>query len=270
MGATEEDWREGEEEEMSGNGYQKLAKPAVAYGIDIGVYRHRRDGRVRANTTFAWARASSAVELIREEHDGESEFRFVGEYHTGRDIRDLAQAIDHDFQTGQRIAIGMEAPMWQPAATAIPIGAFDLFPLRLAQERGFAWYLQSGAAALARAITTGRLLFSLLRGFADEINCSTDPSAEAKVELFEGFVVDRWKLPAGQDLADGPHAWDALTAAVAYHYARRDRSAIIHSAGEFQDALVSHWKTILRVSGWNGELCAHDCMVVGFDSQDGR
>lgn len=243
--------------------------PEISYGIDIGTYRHRGDGILRANTTFAWARAESNVRLLRVPPQDGHEFRFEGDFVVGRDIRVLATLIQADILGGRRIAIGIEAPMWQPGPTEIPDGAFDLFPIRFQHEIGFAWYLQSGASALARAISTGRLLFSLLNDPPADLRCSTIPSPLANVELFEGFVAGRWKLNAAEELPEGPHAWDALTAAVAFHYARRGEIAMIHPAGSFNGPVISHWHTICQLSNLNGDSCRRDCMVVGFDSEGG-
>ena len=239
--------------------------PAIAYGIDIGVYRHRADGTLRSRNTFAWARAESTVRLCPVRREKAAEFCFEGSYRVGRDIRELTKAIKQDLNREERIAIGIEAPMWQPAPVTVPEGAFDLFPIRFPQEQGFAWYLQSGASALARALSTGRLLFSLLDVPHERLRCSTIASADSNVELFEGFVVDRWKLDAAEQLAQGPHAWDALTAAVAFHYSKCDQG-LIHRAASYEGTVMSHWQTILQSSGFDGTFCSSDCTVVGFDS----
>ncbi len=139
-------------------------EPYIAYGIDVGMYQHGSKGRVNSKTTFAWARVAPGIELHCDEN-GECAFE-GGEITQGRDIRELASLLSRDIQESVRsklrVAIGMEAPMWQPTPRRLPEGAFDLFPLRFEQESGYWWYLQSGASATVRALSLGRLLFSLL------------------------------------------------------------------------------------------------------------
>lgn len=254
-------------------------QPAIAYGIDIGVYRHGRRGKVLQSTTFAWARADEAVLLTFDRAVESPAFRFSGQPSTGNDIRGLVEAIRHDFNTDCQLAIGIEAPMWQPAPNAVPSGSFDLFESRFPQEQGFGWYLQSGAAALAKAITTGRLLFSLIRAELRNETCTTrlqDPPDSAKVILFEGFVVDRWKLPSHVGFESDQHAWDALTTAVAFHCSAEWRedcprpSSLIHRAGTHSAPVISHWKTVLDNCDLSSSDCEADCAVLGFDSTDAR
>jgi hypothetical protein len=90
--------------------------------------------------------------------------------------------------------------------------------------------------------------------------------------LFEGFVVDRWKLPGEAAFSDGAHAWDALTTAVGFHYAKRGIEeerllSLIHEAGRCKIPTISHWETILNSLKLDVSRCKSDCMVVGFDSQ---
>jgi len=114
----------------------------VAYGIDAGMYEHGIKGAVNSNTTFAWARVTHGVELHRDDN-GDCSFEGA-DITFGRDIRDLAKRLSHDIReslrNNLRVAIGMEAPMWQPTPQRLPQGAFDLFPLRFAHESGFWWY----------------------------------------------------------------------------------------------------------------------------------
>ena len=245
--------------------------PKVAYGIDIGVYRHGVNGTVLASTTFAWARAESSVTLTFPTQGDEQIFSFDGSYTSGRDIRDLAKAITRDLRSEMKIAIGVEAPMWQPAPTEVPSSTFDLLPIRFPQEKGFAWYLQSGAAALVKALSTGRLLFSLLDLPSKDIRCAIGSSEKSIIELFEGFVVDRWKLPGEAAFGDGAHAWDALTTAVGLHYAKHrieedQLLSLIHKASGCRTPVISHWETVLKSLDFDSSECKSDCMVVGFES----
>src|SRR5690606_14658582 len=134
------------------------ARATISYGMDIGIYRLGRQGQVLASTTFAWARNEGSSSLVYEK----AAYRARGEIVGGSDARELATRIRQDITAGHRVAIGIEAPMWQPSPIAVDGTSFDLFPLRFETERGYAWYLQSGASALARALSTGRLVLSLV------------------------------------------------------------------------------------------------------------
>jgi hypothetical protein len=246
--------------------------PYVTYGIDVGMYEHGTKGAVNSNTTFAWARVTHGVELL---HDDNGDFSFEGaEIQFGRDIRDLAKLLSQDIRESirskLRVAIGIEAPMWQPTPQRLPQGAFDLFPLRFDNESGFWWYLQSGASATVRALSIGRLLFSLLDIPRELTQCVTGPTHAGCIELFEGFVAGDWKLP--RDIAKHPnqHCWDAVTTAAAFQIAIKsgeNSSLILHRATSYEGSLISHWKTIVGASGLYTKYCDTDCMIVGIDSR---
>lgn len=246
--------------------------PTIAYGIDIGVYYHGLKGQVLADTTFAWARADSSVKLIFDE--ASSKFSFDGDSITGRDIRTLQTAIRNDLSLGSSIAIGIEAPMWQPAPRHVPQGAFELFEPRFAEEQDYRWYLQSGAAATVKALSIGSLLFSGFTDLVQIVSCSTTANASNRIRLFEGFVAGRWKLPHDATVADGEHAWDALTTAVAFHWGSSANNeirsaALIHESGSCRHEVISHWRTVVEDVGMDSSQCKTDCMIVGFDSEDG-
>lgn len=247
-------------------------QPYVAYGIDVGMYEHGTKGTVNSNTTFAWARVTHGVELHRDDN---GDYSFEGaDIVFGQDIRELAKLLSHDIRESIssrcRVAIGMEAPMWQPTPRRLPPGAFDLFPLRFAQEAGYWWYLQSGASATVRALSIGRLLFSLLDIPRELTQFATLPTRSSGIELFEGFVAGDWKLP--RDIAKHPnqHCWDAVTTAAAFQLAIKgseSKSFILHNAGSYESSLIPHWKTIVGSAGLYTKYCDTDCMIVGIDSR---
>ncbi len=248
--------------------------PYVAYGIDVGMYEHGIKGAVNSNTTFAWARVAHGVELHRDDN---GDCSFEGEEITsGRDIRELAKLLSRDIResvrSNLRVAIGMEAPMWQPTPSRLPDGIFDLFPLRFEQESGYWWYMQSGASATVRALSIGRLLFSLLDIPRELTQCVTGPTHSACIELFEGFVAGegRWKLPRNISRYPNEHCWDAVTTAAAFQMAIREdkgTSFVLHRAMSYHEPILSHWKTIIGSTGLYTRYCDTDCMVVGIDGR---
>ena len=155
--------------------------------------------------------------------------------------------------------------MWQPSPIAINPTGFDLFPIRFETERGFAWYLQSSASALARALSTGRLALSLVGGDLNEITFSTHDRS-ANIFLYEGFAAGCWKI-----LTEGSsHVADAFTTATAFHLtsnAEAKSIATIHEAGSANGTVLSHWQTIVSSIGRDGSDCSKDCLVVGLDSK---
>jgi hypothetical protein len=247
--------------------------PYVAYGIDVGMYEHGSKGVVNANTTFAWARVTQGIEL-RFDDNGNLFFE-GGEATQGRDIRDLARLLSQDIRESVRsrvrVAIGMEAPMWQPTPRRLPQGAFDLFPSRFEQEAGYWWHLQSGASATVRALSIGRLLFSLLDIPRNLTQFATGPTYSTCIELFEGFVAGDWKLPRDITRYPNGHCWDALTTAAAFQIALRGgsegESVVLHSAMSLTEPFISHWKTIVGSTGLYTKYCDTDCMVLGIDSR---
>jgi hypothetical protein len=159
--------------------------------------------------------------------------------------------------------------MWQPAPIEIPDGEFSLFAPRFACEQSCEWYLQSGASATVKALSTGRLLLSLAK-LDPKTTFSTDAGASSDVVLFEGFVVGDWKLPGESDFAPGPHAWDALTTAFAFYLSNSGKQehtlAQIHQSNKFDSPVISHWKTVVDSVGLAGEQCGTDCEVAGIKS----
>jgi hypothetical protein len=162
--------------------------------------------------------------------------------------------------------------MWQPTPQRLPEGAFELFPLRFAHESGFWWYLQSGASATVRALSIGRLLFSLLDIPRNLTQFATCPTHSGCIELFEGFVAgeDKWKLPRDIRRFPNAHCWDATTTAAAFQMAIKGgegKSVVLHQAMSHNRPLISHWKTIVGSTGLYTKYCDTDCMIVGIASR---
>lgn len=246
--------------------------PFVAYSIDVGMDELGKNGTVLSNPTIAWARVMHGVNLHRDDNGNYSVDGAGIEF--GHDIRDLAKLLSKDIRESVRsklrVAIGMNAPMWQPTPNQHSQDRFDLFPQRFAQESALWWSLQSGASATVRALSIGRLLFSLLdipRSLTLFATCPTDSGC---IELFEGFVASHWKLP--QDIAKHPsqQVWDAVTTATAFQIAIKNAptdSVVIHRATSYEGPLICHWKTIVGATGLYTKYCGTDCMIVGIDSQ---
>jgi hypothetical protein len=132
-------------------------------------------------------------------------------------------------------------------------------------------YRQSGAEATVKAISIGRLLFSLLKIPRDYTLFSSRPAESMVIELYEGFVAGKWKLPRDENDHPNAHVWDASTMAVAFLYARREgpmqKYSMIHAPDSCRVPFLSHWKTIIGSTGLHTKYCDTDCMVVGIDSE---
>lgn len=252
----------------------KYEPPKIAYGIDIGTYRHTKAGNVKSNSAFAWGRVEASAKLVSSQENDSTIFSISNAeaYKSGNDMRVLADLICDDLIQKKRIAIAMEAPMWQPVPEFKTDSEYDLFPIRLDAEKGYQWYLQSGASALARAISTGITLFSILNQKypLNNVSFSTTGKVNVDIELFEGFVAGDWKLDQAAESSFSPHCWDALLTGLGFHYAKDESRglsdcATMHQPGAFNDNTHSHWHTILSDLEINSENCKTDCLIVGFN-----
>lgn len=259
----------------------KYTPPQIAYGIDIGMYRTGKSENVLSTTTFAWGRVEADAKLVSQKEDGKDVFSIKPDIseNSGNDIFELVDFIHTDLEAGKRIAIGMEAPMWQPVPRFKPGFEYNLFPIRLNAEKGYEWYRQSGASALARAISTGLALFTILnqKSSLKNVSFSTTGKENVDIELFEGFVAGNWKLLhktcEKQNHKKYLHQWDALLTALGFHYAKDESKGLsdivaMHQPGTFDDTTLSHWHTILRDMETKSEDCNTDCLIVGFDKQN--
>ncbi|MFI4847876.1 MAG: hypothetical protein ACIAZJ_02155 [Gimesia chilikensis] len=255
----------------------KYTPPQIAYGIDIGMYRTGKSENVLSTTTFAWGRVEAAAKLKSKIENGKRVFSISPDSseNRGNDISELVESIRTDLNNGKRIALGMEAPMWQPvpALTQDSKSEYDLFVARFDEESKYQWYLQSGAAALAKALSIGKLLLTLLDddNTLNEVSFSLTDSEKANIELYEGFVAGDWKLDQSETSELSDHCWDALVTAIGFHYAKREvnkekeeQIATIHSANTEDRTVISHWHTILDDLNSKSEDSNSDCLVVGF------
>lgn len=244
----------------------------VIYGVDVGVYLHGKRAQVIRPTSFAWARLDAPAALLAKQVKGKATFQIDKDVPTGSDIRVLAGLLSRDLHERRRVALGIEAPMWQPAPTEVATEAFQLFGPRFSEERGSEWYLQSGAAALAKAITLGRLIFSLCDFKKSKVISSCDHNDPCDLVLYEGFVAGDWKLGPGRQNGHSDHQWDAISTAIAYQrYLANMRGkratdvSLLHKPHSVETPVISHWKTILESAGMPNHLVRRDCAVVGFN-----
>ena len=234
----------------------------VAYGIDIGVYNVGQTQNIVKSTTMHWARVESTAALTFD-HESE-QFGFNGPIHTEQDLNALVSFVATDLKEGLQVAVGMDAPMWQPAPTVLPNGSFSLYQERIPQERpSYFWYLQSGASATVRALPGGRLLFHGLKRQGLIPTCSTS-NDDSDILLYEGFVAGDYKV-----LQDGDsHANDAVLMAIGFHDSCDDvRTALstLHPCGAFGQDVLSHWATIVADADLPNASCKSDCCIVGYD-----
>lgn len=178
----------------------------------------------------------------------------------------MNEIVDEDRGNDPYVAYGIDVGMYEHGTK----GAVN-------SNTTFAWArvahgveLQSGASATVRALSIGRMLFSLLDIPRNMTQCVTGPTHSACIELFEGFVAGNWKLPRDISRYPNEHCWDAVTTAAAFQMAIRGverNSAVLHSAMSYSEPLISHWQTIVGSTGLYTKYCDTDCMVVGIDSR---
>ncbi|MEQ9305497.1 MAG: hypothetical protein RJQ14_16420, partial [Marinoscillum sp.] len=259
----------------------KYTPPQIAYGIDIGMYRHDEKHEIDDSTTLAWARVKTTAKLVSSKENGETVYHIdtTDDYMSGNDMRKLVDQICVDLNSQKRIAIGMEAPMWQPVPESNAGTVFDLFPARFAAEdreinkQNRRWYKFGGATSSVKAISIGYMLFNDIKDAIKKKSITTFHKTTADIELFEGFVTGDWKLPRKKRCGFNSHSWDAALTALGYHYARnknqkKRKQALIHKAESSDDTIISHWKTILDQVGLKKHQCDQDCLVVGFAKHD--
>jgi hypothetical protein len=230
----------------------------IIYGADIGVYKINPQGIPRSTTTFAWARFNPG-----ELNNQKSVEAFRNCSTTGKRLTDLAQHIVDDLKSGTRIAVGFEAPMWIPAPTSF-VGPRSLFGPRFSEEQGFEWYLQSGAAATAKALVLGKLLWSIVGRSGVDIIITTGDPQKNSIRAYEGFVAGKFKShPLWECSQD---EWDALCSAFAYAGAeglpvlRSFEAVVLNDAPDLD--VISHWETITRNAGLDATFCKRMCKVV--------
>ncbi len=249
--------------------------PAV-YALDIGVYEIGTDAQALSRTTAAWCRVDAGVSSFQElEYRGRPNGgTFVsprGEYPCGRNLENLADLIRSDLSANRIVVLGFEAPMWLPLEHEHR-PRLNLFAPRFPAEIGFAWYLQSGAAATLKSIALGVLLRECLKQRLERFPLATTLQQDATARtlvLFEAFVAGRYKVANARAAQEAPNEWDAFTAALAWGARHAGFSVpscvnpiVLHSAGGRVGPAMSVWGTIFS----EGELLGPtDCEVVAME-----
>lgn len=255
----------------------------AVYALDIGVYRTDGNGSVLAGTTAAWCRATTGLKVAtgftREgtRCRGKLSIDGSGAFDCGRNLDELARAIADDIRKKNEVALGFEAPMWIPL-TLEHSGRMSLFDLRSEQERGSAWYLQSGAAATVKAISLGVLLRELLRthlgGELPQLSTLPSAAGDGTIVLFEAFVAGDFKafgdkvsdVVSGRDISDEA---DALAAALAWGSLHRGfelppgfTALRLHGSGDRLSSCLSVWSVVLGETVTAGPP---DCEVLALE-----
>lgn len=217
----------------------------VVYVLDIGMYNLGAEGQVLASTTTAWARVDKGIDSFKGfdfkcSPEGSLELgRLVKgeqEWKCGRSLKTLADSMNEDIERGRSVALGFEAPMWIPVPREHGQN-IELISHRFKEEeKGYAWYLQSGAAATLKSIVLGVQLFTMLcqklsnsKEKALNLRFTTDTSGSSpcKLVLFEAFVAGDYKVKPSQEIDKrAPNEWDAFTAALAW-FGRETQPACI-------------------------------------------
>ena len=264
------------------NSKTMTTKGPAAYVLDIGVYSLSSTGQVLAGTTAAWCRV--------DDYSGDANLRFETSatpndprfgrftsrsgscYIAGHHIGDLAEHIVQDLQTGRRVALGFEAPMWFPIPHNLGSGE-NLFEPRFEEEADFRWYLQSGAAASIKSIALGRMLFWHIREklgiehpngvkHATDLACRILPAHEwiesgdghGEITLFEAFVAGKYKKNYRFGDIEKAHddKKDACIGALAWIAASQGRVVAqekqLHRAGTADAPVHSLWGQITQTA----------------------
>ncbi len=232
----------------------------VVYGVDIATYEVGAKGQAIGRKGFAWARIVLAPETDVVDPSG---FRACDI--SGCELLPLAQGLAGDVRQGAKVALGFEAPMWTPAPAELPkLG--KVFKARFDDEEKERrqWYLQSGAAATIKALTLGKLLFSLLRQLGVRPECTTARvPAPRQLALYEAFVTGPFKSTPFSGFSQD--RWDAVSAALAYTGAILGRRVSNFRAVELGPTsfspgeVFSHWATIVASTGIGAKACAAHC-----------
>jgi hypothetical protein len=173
-----------------------------------------------------------------------------------------------ELESGNAVAIGFEAPMWIPAPVDLPVGGALFFP-RFEEEQGTEWYLQSGAAATAKALVIGRLLLSQLAKVSPIPEVTVGPiileMSAAKIYLYEGFVVGQYRSTPLWDLSQDE--WDSVCCALAYAGQMGGSQILGFESCRFDSnvtqKIISHWETIAGTAGLGADACKGACPTVG-------
>jgi hypothetical protein len=142
----------------------------------------------------------------------------------GGSLDELVDAIVADFNSGVRVAVGFEAPLFVP----MPSEAADLNRQRLG-EKGRPWCVGAGSGALALGVQQASYVFAALaRKISPRVTFAPDElvSGDADLLVWEAFVSGKAKDRS----ADNRHIDDARRAVEEFlrRLAQGDVSTDVH------------------------------------------
>ncbi len=242
---------------------------AAVFAVDVGVYVSGAEGVPLLGTTFAWAKRRLPLTAgVSGQEPLPIPTAWTADSHN---MRVLVDTMVSDLESGNRVALGFEAPMWLPLFRVLPRHSFRLFQPRFEQEKSREWYLQAGAAATTKGMSFAALLLSLIRERANISHLTTDRrrwgESGSAILLFEAFVAGSFKLPTPPG-ADRDQ-WDAQTAAVAYALSLTPSaetpfvSQTLAAADSDSSSTLSIWAAAARSAGLDDAECRGRCEVVG-------
>lgn len=133
----------------------------------------------------------------------------------GTDIQCLVAQVAQDLNSGRKVALGFECPLWVPVACD---------PNRLTSRRcgegEYPWSAGAGATSLAAGLTETAWILSGIRSETQDVEAYLDwppfVSAERGLFLWEAFV-------AGKKKSGSSHQEDAAAAVCAFIKAAKGR-----------------------------------------------
>ena len=156
----------------------------VVYCADIGSVAKGR---------FAWARAST---------------RPNSRVSTGTDIQRLVTQVASDLNSGHKVALGFECPLWVPVAC----DPMELTSARCG-EGNHPWSAAAGATSLATGLTETSWILSGIRKASPHVKAYLDwprfRTADSGLFLWEAFVT-------GENRTGSSHQDDAAAAVCAF------------------------------------------------------
>jgi hypothetical protein len=192
------------------------------------------------------------------------------EYHCGRSIEKLAELVASDLRAARTVALGFEAPMWLPLEHEHQ-PRLNLFGPRFPAEKGFEWYLQSGAAASLKAIALGVMLREHLKRSLSQCQAAAttlDGRTAGRLVLFEAFVAGTYQVSRFTSTT-APNEWDAFVAALAWGAIHAGlsvppgfRAVPLHTGGTRKGPCLSIWSVIFSDEPVAGPP---DCDVVALE-----
>ncbi len=193
---------------------------------------------------FAWARAST---------------RPNSRVSTGTDIRCLVTQVAHDLNSGKKVALGFECPLWVPVACD---------PRELTSARcgdgNRAWAAAAGATSLATGLTETAWILSGVRSKTQHVEAFLDWPRFAAAD--NGLLL--WEAMVTGENRTGSHEEDAAVAVCAFIKAAKGRC--LTSDVTSPHKVRSLIGTALLWAGWSDDLqlLRTPCVVIKPMSQD--